>query len=42
MDQVCQGKGEGLIIKNPKGKYENRRSNNMLKVKRFEDAEATV
>ena len=30
------------MIKNPKSKYEGRRSENLLKVKKFEDDEATV
>lgn len=30
------------MIKDPKSKYEGRRSYSLLKVKRFEDAEATV
>ena len=42
MDEVCGGKGEGVMIKDPKSKYENRRSFSLLKVKRFEDAEAVV
>lgn len=42
MDLVCSGKGEGVMIKDPNSKYENRRSFSLLKVKRFEDAEATV
>ena len=42
MDEVCGGKGEGVMIKDPKSKYEHRRSYLLLKVKRFEDAEAVV
>ena len=42
MDEVCGGKGEGVMLKNPKSTYERFRSFNLLKVKRFEDAEATV
>ena len=42
MDEICGGKGEGVMIKDPASSYEKRRSWNLLKVKRFEDAEATV
>lgn len=34
--------GEGVMIKDPKSLYENRRSDKLLKVKKFDDAEATV
>jgi len=42
MDEICGGKGEGVMLKNPKCDYDRFRSINLLKVKRFEDAEATV
>jgi len=42
MDKICGGKGEGVMIKDPKSQYERRRSYSLLKVKRFDDAEATV
>lgn len=42
MDIICGKKGEGIMVKDPDSKYEGRRSWNLLKVKRFEDAEATV
>jgi DNA ligase 1 len=42
MDKVCGGKGEGVMIKDPKSDYERKRSYSLLKVKRFEDAEAKV
>lgn len=42
MDNICEGKGEGVMIKDPKSQYERRRSYSLLKVKRFDDAEATV
>ena len=42
MDEVLAKKGEGLMIKDPKCKYESRRSEKLLKVKKFYDAEATV
>jgi len=34
--------GEGVMNKDPNSKYENSRSDFLLKVKKFEDAEATV
>ena len=42
MDQICGGKGEGVMIKDPNSVYEGVRSFSLLKVKRFEDAEAEV
>lgn len=42
MDEICGGKGEGVMLKDPKSKYEGRRSFSLLKVKRFEDTEAKV
>ena len=42
MDKICGGKGEGVMLKDPNSKYERIRSISLLKVKRFEDAEATV
>lgn len=42
MDSICGGKGEGVMLKDPKSLYEGRRSMSLLKVKRFEDAEAKV
>lgn len=42
MDDICGGKGEGVMLKDPKSKYEGRRSYSLLKVKRFEDTEAKV
>jgi len=42
MDEICGGKGEGVMLKDPKSDYERKRSFKLLKVKRFEDAEATV
>jgi DNA ligase-1 len=41
-DSILTGKGEGVIIKDPKSRYEGHRSYSMLKVKKFDDAEATV
>jgi DNA ligase 1 len=42
LDRVTGGGGEGVMIKDPNSPYENKRSNMLLKVKKFEDAEATV
>jgi DNA ligase-1 len=42
MDKICGGKGEGVMLKDPNSKYERTRSFSLLKVKRFEDTEATV
>jgi DNA ligase-1 len=41
-DNIIGGKGEGVMIKDPKSHYEGRRSYSLLKVKRFEDAECKV
>jgi DNA ligase-1 len=42
MDTILGGKGEGVMLKDPESLYEGRRSFSLLKVKKFEDAEATV
>lgn len=42
MDKVVAKKGEGMMIRDPLSKYEGKRSDTLLKVKKFEDAEATV
>ena len=42
MDSVLSGKGEGVMLKDPKRAYERRRSDFLLKVKKFEDSEAKV
>ena len=41
-DKILGGKGEGMMIKDPKCAYETKRSPKLLKVKKFEDTEATV
>ena len=41
-DKIITGKGEGMMVKDPKCDYEAKRSAKLLKVKRFEDTEATV
>ncbi len=42
MDAVLGEHGEGIMIKDSESVYEGRRSHSILKVKKFEDAEATV
>lgn len=42
MKRVIALKGEGMMIRDPKSKYEHRRTKTMLKVKEFHDDEATV
>jgi len=41
-DRVVRGGGEGLMLRQPESAYEARRSPTLLKVKPFDDAEATV
>lgn len=42
MDRVTEKKGEGLMIRDPDSLYEGRRSDTLLKVKKFDDSEAVV
>ena len=42
MDKVIEEGGEGIMLRQPESKYENKRSDKLLKVKKFDDAEATV
>ena len=42
MDKILSDKGEGVMFKVPNSAYEGRRSESLLKVKRFEDTEDTV
>ena len=42
LDEVVEGGGEGLIVRDPEGIYAPGRSATIFKVKHFEDAEATV
>lgn len=42
MEKVTGSGGEGVMLRKPDSKYEQRRSDKLLKVKKFEDAEATV
>ena len=39
---ILEKKGEGMMIKAPGSPYERKRSNFLLKVKKFDDHEATV
>jgi DNA ligase len=41
-DRVVRAGGEGLMLRQPESRYEPRRSPTLLKVKPFDDAEATV
>lgn len=41
-EKVFKAKGEGMMIKAPESQYEKKRSEQLLKVKKFDDAEATV
>ena len=42
MAKILEKNGEGLMLKDPKSRYEQRRSDKLLKVKKFEDSEAKV
>lgn len=42
MDNVVAKKGEGMMIRDPNALYEGRRTDKLLKVKKFDDAEAVV
>lgn len=42
LDEVTSGGGEGIVVRNPKSKYESGRSKNILKLKKFKDAECMV
>jgi DNA ligase-1 len=42
MEKVLKMSGEGLMIKDPNSLYERKRSDKLLKVKKFDDAEAIV
>jgi DNA ligase-1 len=41
-DKVVAKGGEGIMLRDPESMYERKRSYALLKVKKFEDAEATV
>ena len=42
MDKVVASGGEGIMLRHPESKYEEKRSDKLLKVKKFDDSEATV
>lgn len=42
MDKVLKMGGEGLMVKDPASLYEHKRSDKLLKIKKFDDAEAVV
>lgn len=42
MSEVLDQQGEGMMIKDPESEYEHKRSKKLLKVKTFQDTEATV
>ena len=42
LQKVIAKGGEGVMLRDPESKYEGRRSEKLLKVKKFDDAEATV
>jgi DNA ligase 1 len=42
MDKVVAKKGEGMMIRDPNSLYEGKRTDKLLKVKKFDDAEAVV
>jgi DNA ligase-1 len=42
MDRITGEGGEGVMLRKPDSVYEHKRSNKLLKVKKFEDAEATI
>ncbi|NVJ54204.1 MAG: DNA ligase [Campylobacteraceae bacterium] len=42
MEEIISKKGEGVIIKNPKVKYFEGRSSNILKIKKFSDMEGEI
>lgn len=42
MDKVTGDGGEGMMLRHPDSLYETKRSKQLLKVKKFEDAEAVV
>jgi DNA ligase 1 len=42
LDEVVAAKGEGLMLHHQDALYETKRNNDLMKLKKFEDAEATV
>eukprot|EP00347_Sterkiella_histriomuscorum_P000298 403376420 len=42
MERITSAGGEGVMLREPNSLYEQKRSNNLLKVKNFDDAEALI
>lgn len=42
LDEISNANGEGAVLRNPKANYENTRSKNILKLKKFYDAECEI
>ena len=42
LDEISNASGEGVVLRNPKANYENTRSKNILKLKKFYDAECEI
>ena len=42
LEKVMGEMGEGLMLRDPEGRYEGRRSKVLQKVKKFDDDEATI
>lgn len=42
MDRVTASGGEGIMLRKVNSTYEQKRSSKLLKVKKFDDAEATI
>ena len=42
MDKILDKNGEGVMLKDPTSEYVGKRSRKLLKVKKFDDAEATI
>lgn len=42
LDEISSRGGEGVVLRNPKASYENARSKNILKLKKFYDAECEI
>jgi DNA ligase-1 len=42
MDRILKLEGEGVMLKDPNCDYVQKRSNKLVKVKKFDDAEAEV
>ena len=42
MDKIVDEGGEGVMLRDPNSMYEAKRSDKLLKVKKFDDSEATI